>query len=83
MPRSHQAQAAGLLVLRGPQALQVRLVLLEAQGRWEVRVPLAQLVRSDLPVRLVPWARQAQPVLSAPLVLSDQQAPPVPSAPRA
>ena len=79
MPRSHQAQAAGLLVLRGPQALQVRkvrLVLLEAQGRWELRVPLAQLVRPDLPVRLVPWVQTAQPVLSAPLVPSAPQAPP-------
>ena len=71
MPVSRQVQVAGLLVLREPQALRVRrvqLVLQQQQGRWEPRVPLAQLARPELPVRLVPvdlQAALARRVLSA------------------
>jgi hypothetical protein len=73
--RPRRAVAAALLVLQEQQALRVRpvrLVLLEQQGRWELRVPLAALDQPEQPVRLVPWVRRARPVLSEPLALSAQ-----------
>ena len=70
MRLNRQVQALGLLALLERQVLQVRwvrLVLRELPGRWEVRVPLASLVRQDLPVQLAPQVLRAQRVLSDPL----------------